>query len=116
MRSVLIRGEGIAAHCCSRLFGEAGIAVKMQACRRPNLPAIMLGETTQKLLRDVFNRDDLLAGFLEVRRRVVAWEPKRKPVVLPHSAVVASEKELIERIQSGLAQTAEAGCEEAPWT
>jgi hypothetical protein len=116
MAAILIRGEGIAAHCCSRLLGDAGIGVRSEASHRPNLPAIMMGETTQKLLLDVFNRDDLFAGFLEIRRRVVAWGSKGKPLVLPHSAVVASEKELIERIQAGLGQSTEAESQETAWT
>ena len=75
----------------------------------------MMGETTQKLLHDVFNRDDLFEGFLNIRRRVVAWGHKAKPLVLPHSAVVASEKELIERIQAALGQTPET-TGETGWT
>jgi hypothetical protein len=119
MTAVLIRGGGIAACCCFHLLGEAGVDITWETVRRPNLPVIMLGEPTQKLLRDVFNRDDLFVGFPEIRRRVVAWGPKGKALVLPHSAVVASEKELLDRIQLGLRasrESREAKSEKAEWT
>jgi hypothetical protein len=69
----------------------------------------MLGETTQKLLRDIFNREDLFADFPRIRRRVVKWGPKGRPFVLPHSAVVVSEKGLLERIQSASSQEEDLG-------
>jgi flavin-dependent dehydrogenase len=116
MATVLIRGGGIAGCCCSRLFREAGVDIRVETTGRPNLPAIMLGETTQKLLRDVFNREDLFEGFPEIRRRVVAWGPKGKAKILPHYAVVVSEKELLDRIQPGPAQSREANSEEPDWT
>jgi hypothetical protein len=90
--------------------------IRVESSSRPKLPAIMLGETTQKLLRDVFDRNDLFAGFTEIRRRIVAWGPEAEELNLPHSAVVASEKELLDRIRIGLAEYPEAKNEEADWT
>jgi hypothetical protein len=116
MATVLIRGGGVAGSCCSRLFREAGLDITVETTRRTNLPAIMLGETTQKLLRDVFNRDDLFQGFPEIRRRVVAWGPKGKTKILPHSAIVASEKELLDRIQRGFGESRDGNSEEPKWT
>ncbi len=62
----------------------------------------MIGESTQKLLRDVFDSPDLFTGVPRIRRRVVAWGPSPKPVVVPHSAVVVSEQYLLSRIQQRL--------------
>ena len=54
MTTVLIRGEGIAGSCCARLLDQAGLQVCVAKVNRPKLPAIMMGEITQKLLMDVF--------------------------------------------------------------
>jgi hypothetical protein len=99
---VLIRGEGIAAFCCSHLLAEAGVPIKIEKVGRPRLPAIMVGEATQKLLRDLFRCPDLLEGLPKIRRRVVSWGPESKPVVLPHAAIVVSEEELWFRIRKQL--------------
>jgi hypothetical protein len=116
MSAVLILGEGIAGSCCSRLLGEAGVAIAIEALRRPKLPAIMLGETTQKLLSDVFNREDLFTGFPRISKRVVLWGPKAEAVTLPHSAVVVSEKELLDRIHSGYEVRETAKPDSPDWT
>lgn len=101
MAAVLIRGEGIAGLCCLRLLRDAGLQVVVEALHRPQVPAIMLGETAQKLLRDVFDRRDLFAGLPRISRRIVSWGVQGEPLALPHSAVVASEKELLDRVQQG---------------
>jgi hypothetical protein len=116
MPTVSIRGEGIAGYCCTRLLREAGVDTTVEAVRRSHLPAIMLGETTQRLLRDVFGREDLIAGFPQIRRRVVAWGPETNALTLSHSAVVVSEKELLERIQDGLGECGEAKSDQPDWT
>jgi flavin-dependent dehydrogenase len=116
MAAVLIRGAGVAGSCCSRLLGEAGLHVSVERLRRPKLPAIMLGEMTQKLLLDVFGREDLLAGLPRISRRVVAWGRGCESLTLPHSAVVVSEQELLDRIQQGLAQSEPMKCEDPDWT
>src|SRR5262245_17365372 len=104
MSGVLIRGEGIAATCCLTLLGGAGIPISVEKVERPKLPAIMLGELTQKLLRDVFHRADIFEGLPQIRRRVVAWGRESGPSMLPHSAVVVSESELLYRIRQRLPQ------------
>ena len=116
MAGVLIQGEGIAASCCLRLLRRDGLRVAVDAMLRPRLPAVMLSETTQRLLRDVFDREDLFAGFPQVRRRVVAWGRNDEPRVLPHSAIVVSEKELLDRIQQGLGAGEEMKFEQPDWT
>src|SRR6516164_6971516 len=116
MTSVLIRGEGIAGSCCSRLLDNAGVHIAMEALHRPKLPAIMLGETTQKLLRDVFGNEDLFAGFPRISSRVVLWGPSAEAITLPHSAVVVSEKELLDRIHSGWETRESAEYDSPDWT
>jgi hypothetical protein len=66
------------------------------------LPAILLNESTQTLLGDVFGRRNLFDGLPRIDRRVVAWGPNATPNVLPHSAVVVSEAELSERLRPNL--------------
>jgi len=97
---VLIRGEGVAACGCIHLLSRAGISPTIESTPRPKVPAIMLGEATQKLLADVFDRRDLFDGLPRINKRVVAWGKNSSPVALAHSAVVASEEVLLDRIQS----------------
>jgi hypothetical protein len=76
----------------------------------------MLGESTQRLLLDVFGREDLFVGLPRILRRVVAWGRDCEPLTLPHSAVVVSEQELLGRIQQGLGQSEPMKCEDPDWT
>ncbi len=57
----------------------------------------MLSQPAQNLIRDIFQHDDLFAGLPRIRRRVVTWG-SADPVELEHSAVVASEDSLLERL------------------
>ena len=116
MASVLIRGEGVAACCCRHLLSRAGLPLIVEAADRPKLPAIMLGDATQKLLADVFDRQDLFDGLPRIRKRVVAWGPGSKPLTVPHSAVVVSEAILLDRIQSGLPAADAGPAGAATWT
>ena len=102
MASVFIRGEGIASNCCAHLLCAAGFHVATEETDRRKLPAIMLGETTQRLFRDVFGKADLFDGLPRIQERIVAWGPNSKPITLPHSAVVVSEQVLLNRLQSEL--------------
>jgi hypothetical protein len=116
MAVVLIQGEGIAASCCARLLVEAGLSFTVAPRPRPKLPAVMLSETTQKLLRDVFDRDDLFNGLLQIRKRVVMWGEVPRLTPLPHSAVVVSESELLTRIHQQLEYREDPNRAEPEWT
>jgi hypothetical protein len=116
MNTVLIRGEGIAASCCARLLGQAGLPLIFEAVNRPKVPAIMLSEVTQKLLEDVFERQDLFDGLPKIRKRVVLWGTNATPRALPHSAVVISEQMLLDRIHSKLPKADSEHNGEAGWT
>jgi hypothetical protein len=100
VRLVSIRGGGIAACCCSRLLRRAGFRVAEDKLDRPKLPAVMLSETSQKLLQDLFQQNKLLAGVHRIRRRAVLWGEQAEAVMLPHSALVVSEATLLNRIQA----------------
>ena len=116
MSTVSIQGEGIAASCCARLLGSAGVPITMDATSRPKLPAVMLNETTQKLLRDVFDRQDLFSDLPRIHRRVVLWGRDSETLTLPHSAVVMPEQLLLERIQQRLSQNKQEQCGKPDWT
>jgi hypothetical protein len=114
--SVLIRGEGVAACCCAHLLSRAGLPLIIETGDRPRVPTIMLGEATQKLLTDVFDRRDLFDGLRRINKRIVAWGKNSAPIALPHSAVVVSEEGLLDRIQSGLPRPDLSSGREPPWT
>jgi 2-polyprenyl-6-methoxyphenol hydroxylase-like FAD-dependent oxidoreductase len=52
------------------------------------------------MMRDVFGQHDLFSNFHPIRKRVVAWGPGTEPVSLDHSAVVVSERQLLESVSS----------------
>jgi hypothetical protein len=112
--NITVRGDGVAAHCCARLLEAEGLHVTLQRPPRPKLPAIMIGATTQKLFVDVFGQSDLFREFPVINRRVVAWGPGSDPRVLPHSAVIASEQDLLDRLQTQSGAPCDAG--PAGWT
>jgi len=98
--SVAIVGHGVAAATCGYLLQSAGVAVAAQAAGRARLPAIMLSQSAQALFRDIFDLEDAFRGQLQIRKRVVKWGSRGKPVRVPHSAVVVSEAVLLETIRS----------------
>jgi 2-polyprenyl-6-methoxyphenol hydroxylase-like FAD-dependent oxidoreductase len=93
--SVAIRGSGVAALCSAHLLTRAGLSVSMEETSRPKLPVVMLSGPSLALVHDVFGDLSCLAELPRIRRRIVAWGPDAEPVVVPHSAVVASEEILL---------------------
>lgn len=116
MSIVLIRGDGIAAHCSAYLLARAGLRPVLEAPDRPKIPAIMLSETTQKLLQDIFERADLFRGLPRIRKRIVDWGANARRLVLPHSAVVVSEPALLNRIRQAPPSSDGNHLERADWT
>jgi hypothetical protein len=98
--TVLVRGDGVAAACCVRSLSAHDVPVSVVRTGRPKLSAVLLGEATQSLLTDLFMDKKLFAGLPQIRKRVVAWGPGSQPTVLPHSALVISEHDLLERLWS----------------
>src|ERR1700710_1697836 len=75
---VLLEGDGIAAVCVARLLTDAGVGCIRQPNARPKLAAILIGEQTQHLLRELFSATenqpgDLFEGLVQIKRRVVLW-------------------------------------------
>lgn len=104
--SVLVRGSGVATYCSALLLERAGVAVTLEEAGRSRVPAIMIGEATQALVKDVFARQDLFDGLHRITHRVVAWGTGAEARTLPHSAVVVSEEQLGERLRPRLRSTA----------
>ena len=98
--SVRIRGDGVAARCCGHLLAQAGFRVAFEPTHRARVPLIMLSEAAQRLLRDIFQRNELFQDLPVIRKRVVSWG-SAAPVELEHSAVVISEEDLLVRLTSG---------------
>ena len=109
----MVVGDGVAARGCARLLDGRGSGLMLERSPRPKIPAIMIGSTIQGLFRDTFERDDLFRGLPPITRRVVAWGPGSDVSTLPHSAVIASEQELLERLPP---LTAGAETTHADWT
>ena len=95
---VVIRGDGAAASCCAHLLGAAGFGVTAERTDRTGVPVLMLSARTQRLICDVFQREDLFRGLPRVDARIVAWGAGSQPRRLEHSSVVVSERELSERL------------------
>lgn len=92
MKSIAIRGSGIAAKGCGHILAGAGFRVAIEERRRPSVPTIMLSEPALRLIRGVFDRPDLFADRPRVARRVVAW--CGPPVTVPHCAALASAEQV----------------------
>jgi hypothetical protein len=108
VRLSTIRGTGVAASCCAHLLEAAGFQVGLAESQRPRIPAILVSEAAQVLLRDVFGRPDLFDGLFRIDRRIVAWEPGSATVTLPHRAAVISEEALLKLLRPGRVDSAAA--------
>ncbi len=96
MKSVRIRGDGVAARACGHLLLNAGYRLSFESGDRPRVPLIMLSQTAQRLIADIFESADLFDNLPVIRKRIVAWGSG--PVELDHSAVVVSEETLLARL------------------
>jgi hypothetical protein len=98
---IRVNGSGVAALCCQQLLHCKADAAGLGTLKSPRLPAILVSQSTQKLLGDIFGSAQLFAGLRPIRERVVAWG-SGEPVVVAHSAVVVSEEVLRERLRARL--------------
>jgi hypothetical protein len=96
--TVLIQGDGIAACCCVRLLRANGLDVALAKTARSKLPIILVSESTQLLLGDIFEDHEMFRGFPQIRKRIVSWGRPSETRVIPHSAVAVSEEELLSRL------------------
>ena len=96
--SVHIEGDGVAAACCARLFTESGQPFSSSWVHRPKLGAVLLSMQTVSLLAGIFPSTDLISVGHPIRKRVVTWGPAAEAITLPHSALVISETDLLDRL------------------
>ena len=87
----------LAGCCCAHLL--SGIPVRIAPGMKPRIPAIVVSQSTQSLIADVFQIPRLFDHLPAIDRRIVAWGPRAEPVTLPHSAVILSEDALTSRLQ-----------------
>lgn len=92
MKSIAIRGSGIAAKGCAHILTGAGLRVAIEESCRPSVPTIMLSDPALALIRSVFDRPDLFADRPRVKHRLVAWGGPT--VMIPHGAALASEDQV----------------------
>lgn len=97
-----IHGDGVAAVCTARLLTDAGVKCKLETIVRPKLAAVLLGQQTQHLLREVFPDEPtsagLFRGFTSIKKRIVLWGAAKDATVLPHIGLVAPEEDLLGRL------------------
>jgi hypothetical protein len=75
----------------------------------------MLGQMTQEIFEDIFERRDLFEACHRIHRRVVAWVEGRGPISAPHSAVVLSEQALLDQTELRPAEDIEEVPGEPEW-
>jgi len=81
---------------------------------RPRLPAVLISDGTQALLREIFQNEELFEGLPRIRKRVVAWNGA-KPEVFPQSAVIVGEQAIGERLRAPIAASTSDRPGEAEW-
>jgi hypothetical protein len=113
--TVLVRGDGVAAACCARSISGYGLPVSVVRSGRPKLSAVLLSEATQSLLTNLFAEEKLFEGLPQIRKRIVAWGPGAEAIALPHSALVISEQDLLERLWARVPTPMEATEDTAAW-
>jgi hypothetical protein len=91
-----------------RSLSAFDLPVSIVKAVRPKLSAVLMGEATQSLLTDLFMDQKLFQGLPRVRKRVVAWGPGSQTTVLPHSALVISEHDLLALLWSRVPKPIEA--------
>src|SRR5258707_1669473 len=111
---IAMLGERIAACCCAMLSREQGRPLGPAQAWRPRLPAVLISDGTQALLREIFQNEKLFEGLPEIRKRVVAWNGVEAET-FPHSAVIVREQVIRECLQARLPALSSDAQDEAEW-
>jgi len=111
---IAIHGQGIAARCCAALLCEQQARILPAETSRPRLPAVLISDGTQALLREIFQNEKLFEGLPKIRKRVVAWNGA-KAETFPHSAVIVGEQAIGERLQAPVPASTSDRPDEAEW-
>lgn len=98
MKSVRIRGDGIAAWCCARLLSNHGIAVTIERPTPRARPWILVNQPAQRLLCDFAGDPDLFRDTPKVHRRTVAWGAGSAPASFEHCSAIVAEQDLLDRL------------------
>jgi len=111
---IAIHGQGIAACCCAILLREERASIVPAGTSRPRLPAVLISDGTQALLREIFKNEKLFEGLPTIRKRVVAWNGA-KAESFPHSAVIVGEQVIGERLQASVPDLSSGRPDEGAW-
>jgi hypothetical protein len=111
---IAIHGDGIAACCCSTLLRQQKAILAHTDASRPQLPAVLISEGTQALLREIFQDEKLFEGLPQISKRVVAWNGLAAET-FPHSAVIAPEQAIRKRLQAHLPTPTADAPDQAEW-
>ncbi len=111
---IAIHGQGIAACCCATLLSEQQATIVPVETSRSRLPAVLISDGTQTLLREIFQNENLFEGLPRIRKRVVAWNGA-KAEIFPHSAVIVGEQAIGERLQASVPGLSSGRPDEGAW-
>ena len=94
--TAVVHGNGVTAACCVQALAanSTGVTVseKLALARES---AVLLSESTQALLGDLFRKPALLDHVPTIRKRIVAWGDRADSIALPHAALMISEQDLL---------------------
>lgn len=96
VRGVLIQGDGIAACCCAHRL--RGLELVTTGRKGAKAPVLLISGQSQALLAEVFEDQELFRKSHQICKRIVAWGNRAHAIVLPHSAAVVSEQDLLDRL------------------
>ena len=114
--SIIVRGAGVAASTCSFLLQSAEFPMTSEAIVRPLVPAVMLPPSSQELFENVLKVSEVFRGAPQISKRIVKWGTNAKPMAFSHSAVVVSERFLLDRIESEIGARHPVSKGENAWT
>ena len=95
MARVRVFGDGVAARAAGHLLRQAGVSVAGEGGGKRPVPAVLVGEATQRLFADVLGDNSQFASAARVERRIVAWGENAEARSLPHEALLVAEADLL---------------------
>ena len=98
--NAVVHGSGVTAACCIQALAENSFALAAPQTRQIAVGGtLLLSESTQALLCELFREPALFRNVPAIRKRIVAWGDGSSSVTLPHSAVMISENDLLVRLR-----------------
>jgi hypothetical protein len=99
---ISVRGGGVSALCCAALLARRGISVDLFPRKRFYLPALVIGDTTAALLRDLFDNASILDSRNRLRARVTDWSSRRPASVIEYESWVVAEEALLTALRRSI--------------